>query len=143
MTAITASNWDPFVPPHGEGFGDYGVGGILRGAGLVFFAYIGFDAVSTAAAERRNPQRTVPIVLLLPVLISTALSVAIGLVMTGMTTQFERELERSLHRLGEAIAPYTRFIRTEREKLERVRADLEEVDRGVKLLRVKVGGERA
>jgi APA family basic amino acid/polyamine antiporter len=84
-TVITASNWDPFVPAHGEGFGDYGVGGILRGAGLVFFAYIGFDAVSTAAAESRNPQRTVPIGLLLTVLISTLLYVAIGLVMTGMT----------------------------------------------------------
>jgi APA family basic amino acid/polyamine antiporter len=85
VTAITASNWDPFVPPHGVGFGDYGVGGILRGAGLVFFAYVGFDAVSTAAAESRNPQRTVPIGLILTVLISTALYVAIGLVMTGMT----------------------------------------------------------
>jgi len=84
-TVITASNWDPFVPPHGAGFGDYGVGGILRGAGLVFFAYVGFDAVSTAAAESRNPQRTVPIGLILTVLISTALYVAIGLVMTGMT----------------------------------------------------------
>jgi APA family basic amino acid/polyamine antiporter len=85
-TAITASNWDPFVPAAGDSFGDYGVGGILRGAGLVFFAYVGFDAVSTAAAESRNPQRTVPIGLLLTVLISTLLYVAIGLVMTGMTS---------------------------------------------------------
>jgi APA family basic amino acid/polyamine antiporter len=85
-TAVTASNWDPFVPPHGQSFGDFGVGGILRGAGLVFFAYVGFDAVSTAAAESRNPQRTVPIGLLLTVLISTLLYVAIGLVLTGMTS---------------------------------------------------------
>jgi APA family basic amino acid/polyamine antiporter len=85
-TVITTSNWDPFVPAHGDSFGDYGVGGILRGAGLVFFAYVGFDAVSTAAAESRNPQRTVPIGLLATVLISTLLYVAIGLVLTGMTS---------------------------------------------------------
>jgi basic amino acid/polyamine antiporter, APA family len=85
-TAITGSNWDPFIPAQGNEFGEFGVGGILRGAGLVFFAYVGFDAVSTAAAESRDPQRTVPRGLILTVLISTILYVAIGLVMTGMTS---------------------------------------------------------
>lgn len=82
--AITADNWSPFVPSNEGGFGDYGVSGVIRAAGLVFFAYVGFDAVSTAAAEAKNPQRTVPIGLIATVAISTALYIAIGLVMTGM-----------------------------------------------------------
>lgn len=82
--AITADNWSPFVPSNEGGFGDYGVSGVIRAAGLVFFAYVGFDAVSTAAAEAKNPQRTVPIGLIATVAISTSLYIAIGLVMTGM-----------------------------------------------------------
>ncbi len=81
---VTQTNWEPFVPHNEGGFGDYGVSGILRGAGVVFFAYIGFDAVSTAAAEARRPKRTIPIGLLGTVLISTVLYVAIGIVMTGL-----------------------------------------------------------
>ena len=84
VTYISTSNWDPFIPAEGNHFGEFGIGGVLRAAGLVFFAYVGFDAVSTAAAESRRPQRTVPIGLLSTVLISTALYVAIGLVLTGM-----------------------------------------------------------
>jgi basic amino acid/polyamine antiporter, APA family len=81
---IHASNLHPFVPASTGHFGDFGLSGILQGAGVVFFAYVGFDAVSTAAAEARNPQRTVPVGLMATVLISTALYVAIGVVMTGM-----------------------------------------------------------
>src|SRR4029079_6067037 len=81
---ITSANWEPFVPKNQGGFGDFGVTGILRAAGVVFFAYVGFDAVSTAAAEARRPQRTIPIGLLATVLISTVLYVVIGIVMTGM-----------------------------------------------------------
>lgn len=81
---ITSSNLSPFLPPEGDSFGDYGWAGLLRGAGVVFFAYVGFDAVSTAAAESRNPRRTVPIGLLATVIISTLLYVAVGFVLTGM-----------------------------------------------------------
>ena len=49
------------MPPNQGGFGEFGISGVLRAAGVVFFAYVGFDAVSTAAAEARNPQRTIPI----------------------------------------------------------------------------------
>ena len=77
-------NWHPFLPANTGHFGDFGVSGLLQGAGVVFFAYVGFDAVSTAAAEARDPQRTVPFGLMATVLISTVLYVAIGLVMTGM-----------------------------------------------------------
>jgi basic amino acid/polyamine antiporter, APA family len=102
-TAITASNWDPFVPAQGDSFGEFGIGGILRGAGLVFFAYVGFDAVSTAAAESRNPQRTVPIGLIATVLISTLLYVAIGLVMTGMTSYTNLNVADPLARAIESV----------------------------------------
>ncbi len=81
---ITQTNWEPFVPPNEGTFGEFGASGVLRGAGVVFFAYIGFDAVSTAAAEARNPRRTIPIGLLGTVIISTILYVAIGIVMTGL-----------------------------------------------------------
>ena len=82
--AVDSSNWTPFVPANNGDFGEFGASGIIRGAGVVFFAYVGFDAVSTAAGEARDPQRTVPIGLLGTVLISTVLYVAIGLVLTGI-----------------------------------------------------------
>ena len=61
----------PFLPAYDGSFGDFGISGLVRGAGVIFFAYVGFDAVSTAAGESRNPQRTVPIGLLATVIIST------------------------------------------------------------------------
>jgi APA family basic amino acid/polyamine antiporter len=81
---VHGANLEPFVPPNDGGFGEFGITGVLRAAGVVFFAYVGFDAVSTAAAEARRPQRTIPIGLLATVGISTLLYVLIGVVMTGM-----------------------------------------------------------
>ncbi len=81
---VNGANWEPFVPPSNGGFGDFGVTGVFRAAGVVFFAYVGFDAVSTAAAETRDPQRTIPLALLATVGISTVLYVLIGFVMTGL-----------------------------------------------------------
>ncbi|HWC08673.1 MAG TPA: amino acid permease [Solirubrobacterales bacterium] len=86
---VISSNYEPFVPASGGGFGDFGWSGILRGAGVVFFAYIGFDAVATAAAEARNPKRTVPIGLLGTVIIATAIYVAVGAVLVGMVNYRE------------------------------------------------------
>jgi APA family basic amino acid/polyamine antiporter len=57
---VNSANWQPFIPPNAGEFGQYGWSGILRGAGVIFFAYIGFDAISTAAQEARNPQRDMP-----------------------------------------------------------------------------------
>jgi len=101
-TYVTTSNWDPFVPSQGEEFGEFGVGGILRAAGLTFFAYVGFDAVSTAAAESRNPQRTVPIGLIATVLISTLLYIAVALVLTGMLSYTELGVADPLSKAIEA-----------------------------------------
>jgi APA family basic amino acid/polyamine antiporter len=81
---IASANYEPFLPTATGGFGDFGWSGVLRGAGIVFFAYIGFDAVSTAAAEARNPRRTVPIGLLGTVIIATTIYIAVGFVLTGM-----------------------------------------------------------
>lgn len=81
---ITPDNWRPFVPPNTGEFGHYGWSGILRGAGVVFFAYIGFDAVSTAAQESKNPQKDMPIGILGSLVISTILYILVSLVLTGI-----------------------------------------------------------
>jgi len=81
---VTAANPDGhFIPPN-LGPGQFGWSGILRGAAVVFFAYIGFDAVSTAAQEAKNPKRDMPIGILGSLAICTILYVAVGLVLTGI-----------------------------------------------------------
>src|SRR5579871_4808746 len=81
---VTASNPEgAFVPPN-IGPGQYGWGGIVRGAAVVFFAYIGFDAVSTAAQEAKDPKRDMPIGILGSLLICTLLYMAVGFVLTGI-----------------------------------------------------------
>ena len=81
---VHAADWSPFVPANTGGFGEFGATGVLRGAGVLFFAYVGFDAVSTAAAEARDPRRTVPRALLGTVAVATLLYIGIGLVLTGL-----------------------------------------------------------
>jgi APA family basic amino acid/polyamine antiporter len=80
---INRENWEPFVPPP-AGPGKYGWDGIVRGAGVIFFAYIGFDAVSTAAQETRNPQKDMPIGIMGSLAICTVLYIAVALVLTGI-----------------------------------------------------------
>jgi len=83
LAYINRNNWVPFVPP-AEGPGKFGWGGIVRGAGVIFFAYIGFDAVSTAAQEAKKPQRDMPIGILGSLAICTVLYIAVALVLTGI-----------------------------------------------------------
>jgi APA family basic amino acid/polyamine antiporter len=78
--------WEPFIPPNTGSFGSFGWSGIFRGAGVIFFAYIGFDAVSTAAQEARNPQRDLPIGILVSLAVCTVLYILIGLVITGVVS---------------------------------------------------------
>jgi APA family basic amino acid/polyamine antiporter len=80
---VNSENWTPFVPA-AAGEGKYGWSGIVRAAGVVFFAYIGFDAVSTAAQEAKNPQRDMPIGMLGSLAICTVLYILMSLVMTGL-----------------------------------------------------------
>lgn len=81
---VHPANWHPFVPPNTGNFGDFGWSGVLRGAGVVFFAYIGFDAVSTAAQETKNPGRDMPIGIMGSLAICTVLYIAFALVLTGL-----------------------------------------------------------
>lgn len=81
---VNTDNWHPFIPANTGETGHYGWSGIVRGAGVVFFAYIGFDAVSTAAQEAKNPQRDLPIGILASLAICTVLYILMALVMTGL-----------------------------------------------------------
>jgi len=81
---VSRANWTPFIPENTGTFGSFGWSGILRGSSVVFFAYIGFDAVSTAAQEAKLPQRDMPIGILGSLIICTILYVLMSLVMTGM-----------------------------------------------------------
>lgn len=84
LSFINTSNWKPFIPPNTGEFGHFGLSGILRGAGVIFFAYIGFDAVSTAAQEARNPQRDMPIGILGSLIVCTILYILVSAVLTGI-----------------------------------------------------------
>ena len=81
--ALAHANWTPFIPPS-QGSGHFGIGGITAGAASIFFAYIGFDAVSTAAQEAKNPQRDMPIGILGSLAICTVLYILVSGVLTGM-----------------------------------------------------------
>ncbi len=81
--------WHPFIPPNRGHFGVFGLSGVLRGAGVIFFAYIGFDAVSTLAQEAKNPQKDMPVGILGSLLICTVLYVAVSLVLTGVVPYSE------------------------------------------------------
>lgn len=103
---VKSANWHPFIPAnkvestriaeygsiwgwlkaYGAEFGKYGISGILRGAGVIFFAYIGFDAVSTAAQESRNPQKDMPVGILGSLAISTVLYILVAIVLTGIVS---------------------------------------------------------
>jgi APA family basic amino acid/polyamine antiporter len=80
---VDTHNWTPFIPPNEGGF-RYGVPGIFRAASTLFFAYLGFEAVATAASEARRPQRDVPIGILGALAVSTLLYGSVALIMTGL-----------------------------------------------------------
>jgi basic amino acid/polyamine antiporter, APA family len=81
--AMAHENWKVFIPPNTGSFGAYGWSGILRGAAVVFFAYIGFDAVSTAAQEAKNPQKDMPIGILGSLIVCTILYIAVSGLLTA------------------------------------------------------------
>lgn len=83
---VNKANWHPFIPENTGVTGHYGWSGIFRGAAVIFFAYIGFDAVSTAAQEARNPQKDMPVGILGSLGISTVLYIAVALVLTGIVS---------------------------------------------------------
>src|ERR1035437_9783079 len=81
---MRAANWHPLVPPNLGHFGQFGWSGVCRGAAVIFFAYIGFDAVPTAAQESKNPKKDMPSGILGSLAICTVLYILVGLVLTGL-----------------------------------------------------------
>ncbi len=84
IRAINPANWHPFIPLNAGHWGEFGWSGVMRGASLVFFAYIGFDAVSTAAQEAKNPQRDMPIGIIGSLVVCTVLYILVSGIATGI-----------------------------------------------------------
>ena len=84
VSHIHPANWHPFLPKNEGGFGNFGWSGVLRGSSIIFFAYVGFEAVSTAAAEANNPSRDIPIGIIGSLLICTVIYMVVAAVMTGV-----------------------------------------------------------
>ncbi len=97
-SAVVPANWHPFIPPQAVGpdgvpiRGAFGWEGVVAGAGVVFFAYIGFDAVSTAAQEAKNPQRDMPIGILGSLVICTLLYIVVSAIATGVVPYQELDV---------------------------------------------------
>jgi APA family basic amino acid/polyamine antiporter len=81
---VDTANWSPFIPEN-TGPGEFGVDGILRAASIIFFAYIGFESISTAAAEAKNPQKDMPFGIIGALIVCTALYILVSFVLTGVT----------------------------------------------------------
>ena len=94
---VNVDNWTPFIPENTGTFGVYGWSGVLAGAGTIFFAYIGFDAVSTAAQECKNPQRDLPIGIIASLVVCTVLYIAMALVMTGIAHYKELDVPEPVY----------------------------------------------
>jgi basic amino acid/polyamine antiporter, APA family len=108
MCYIDIDHFSPFIPENTGTFGSFGWSGILRGAGTVFFAYVGFDAISTAAQEVQNPQKSIPFGIMGSLFICTALYVLFSFVLVGLVPYQELNVAAPV---AEAIkkTPYTYF----------------------------------
>jgi APA family basic amino acid/polyamine antiporter len=107
---VNSANWHPFIPQNTGEFGKYGFSGIVRGAGVIFFAYIGFDAVSTAAQEAKNPQRDLPVGILGSLAICTVLYILMALVMTGLAPYPELNVPHPVFVAIEKAGPSLRWL---------------------------------
>jgi len=105
---INTDNYVPYIPENTGTFGHYGWSGVFRAAAIIFFAYIGFDAVSTAAQEAKNPKRDMPIGILLSLGICTVLYILFAHVMTGLAHYTEFQGQDGIAPVAVAIAhtPY-------------------------------------
>ncbi|HEX4389881.1 MAG TPA: amino acid permease [Steroidobacteraceae bacterium] len=86
VSFINTANWHPYIPANSGHTGTFGWSGVLAASGVIFFAYIGFDAISTAAQETKNPQRDMPIGILASLIVCTVLYVIVAAVLTGMVS---------------------------------------------------------
>ena len=101
---IQAENYVPYIPENTGRLGEFGLSGILRGAAIVFFAFLGFDAVSTAAQETKNPKRDMPIGILVSLLVCTVLYILFAHVMTGVAHYTEFDGQEGIAPVAVAIA---------------------------------------
>lgn len=108
---VNRANWHPFIPPNTGKFGEFGWSGVGRAAGVVFFAYIGFDAVSTAAQEAKNPQRDMPIGILGSLAICTVLYILMALVMTGLANYTQLNVPHPVFVAVEKAGPALAWMR--------------------------------
>jgi APA family basic amino acid/polyamine antiporter len=115
LSFIDTSNWTPYIPENTGEYGHYGWSGILRGAGIVFFAYLGFDALSTAAQETRNPQKDLPKGILISLLICALLYIGVTAVLTGIVNYKELSVPApialAIDNAGSGLAWLSPFIK--------------------------------
>lgn len=104
---IDGANYQPYIPENTGVFGEFGWSGVLRGAGVVFFVFIGFDIVATMAQETKNPQRNMPIGILGSLLVCTILFILFGYVMTGLANYTEFKNSAAPVAVAIAHTPYT------------------------------------
>jgi basic amino acid/polyamine antiporter, APA family len=100
---INRANYVPFIPPNTGEFGHFGWSGVMRAAGVIFFAYIGFDAVSTAAQETKNPQRDMPIGIIGSLAVCTLLYIGFAYVLSGIVNykdMTDTAIYEALHNIG-------------------------------------------
>ncbi len=100
--AIDPANWQPFIPDNTGHRENFGVSGIVAGAGIVFFAYIGFDAVSTAAQEAKNPQRDMPIGIISSLVICTVLYIVVSAIATGVLPYSQLDVPDPIAKVADA-----------------------------------------
>jgi len=111
VSHIHVANWTPFIPANTGEWGHFGASGVLTGAAVVFFAYIGFDAVSTTSQEAINPKRDVPIGILASLLICTILYIGVSLVLTGIVSYKELNVSAPIALAIDTAGPSLMWLR--------------------------------
>jgi APA family basic amino acid/polyamine antiporter len=102
IKAVNPANWHPFIPPNTGAREHFGYSGVVAGAGIVFFAYIGFDAVSTAAQEAKNPQRDMPIGIIGSLVVCTILYIIVAAIATGVLPYGQLDVPDPIAKVADA-----------------------------------------
>jgi basic amino acid/polyamine antiporter, APA family len=97
MGYVDVANWVPLIPANTGAFGDYGWSGVMRGAGVVFYAYLGFDIVASSIQEARDPQRDAPFAIIGSLVVCTVLYILMALVMTGLAPYRELNVPHPIY----------------------------------------------
>lgn len=115
LSYINVDNWQPYIPQNTGSFGEFGWSGILRGAGVVFYAYLGFDALSATAQEVKNPQKDMPKGILISLLICAVLYISVTTVLTGIVHYSELDVDApialAIDRAGSGLSWLGPFIK--------------------------------